>query len=300
MQAANDIHIQHFVHYLQFQKKYSLKTVQSYQLDLEQFFLFIQQQHSCESLLLVKARHIRTWQAQLMQQGMVASSVHRKISTLKSFYKYCLRQQLITALPTTTIILPKKPKRLASFVNESQMQHLQLTQAPVVDNYKLFTEYLIVTTFYLTGLRRIELINLCYSDISFEQKTIKIIGKGNKQRLIPVSQQWCTLISDYRALQLQQIGAEPITLFTLVNGKPLYEKYVYIVVNKYLSLFTTQQAKSPHVLRHTFATHLLNNGADLNAIKELLGHASLAATQVYTHNSIDRLKQVYNQAHPKA
>jgi integrase/recombinase XerC len=241
--------------------------------------------------------HIRSWIASLGEDHS-ATSINRKISTLKSFYKYALKSGWIASLPTQKLVSPKKPKRLPSFANESQMNEL-LEETGFEEGLKGATNRLIIELLYATGMRRIELIQLQDHDVDLRLHQIKVLGKGNKERIVPLIQQVEDLIQDYRAVK-QKIGLVGPHLLVLENGEPLYEKYVYNTVKRYLSKVSTQTKKSPHTLRHSFATHLLNHGAELNAVKELLGHASLAATQIYTHNTIDKLKNVYKQAHPKS
>jgi integrase/recombinase XerC len=292
-------HLESFVAYIQTEKRYSLHTVQSYQKDLEQFFLFIENDYQLQEFKLISHLHIRSWLASLSQHEMKARSINRKISTLKSFFKYLLRQELILTNPTLKIISPKNEKRLPNFANESSMDAL-LRNVEFADDYKGKLERLMIELFYQTGMRRSELIGLMLADINYYDYTIKVLGKGNKERLIPISKQLVDLIQEFVALRSNLESKESSHLFLLENGKQVYDKFVYTTVKKYLSLTTTLDKRSPHVLRHTFATHLLNAGADLNAVKELLGHANLNATQVYMHNSIERLKEIHKKAHPKA
>lgn len=288
-----------FAEYLQFEKRYSPKTVQAYQNDLEQFFLFVKSQFGEMSIQELGHVHIRSWLAGMHEIKIGPRSINRKISTLKSFYRYLLRKEVVRKSPMSKIISPKNPKRLPEFVQESAMQYM-LTESAFPDDFQGHTDRLIVELLYQTGMRRAELLGLGINDFDPYNQTIRVLGKGNKERLIPLQKALCEQIKHYRDLRKQVEGADHDHLLCLCSGKALYEKYIYLTVKKYLGGATTLQKKSPHVLRHTFATHILNQGADLNAVKELLGHASLAATQVYTHNTIEKLKDIHKKAHPRA
>ncbi|MCC7029196.1 MAG: tyrosine-type recombinase/integrase [Chitinophagaceae bacterium] len=288
-----------FTAYLQFEKRYSEKTVQAYQHDLEQFFLYLKSQFGDIDISRITHIHIRSWLAQLREFDISAKSVNRKISTLKSFYKYLLRKELVKSSPMAKIISPKNAKRLPVFVNESNMEDLT-DSALFPDGFKGMTDQLIMELLYQTGMRRAELLGLKLTDFDASNQSIKVLGKGNKERIIPLQAALCQLIRDYILARNQLEDMQHTFLLSFESGKKLYEKYIYNTVKKYLTLVTTLGKKSPHVLRHTFATHILNKGAELNAVKELLGHASLAATQIYTHNTIEQLKEVYKKAHPKA
>jgi integrase/recombinase XerC len=285
--------------YLQFEKRYSNHTVQAYQHDLEQFFLFVKSQFGEMLIHQVSHIHIRSWLAQIKELEISSKSINRKISTLKSFYKFLLKNDLVKLSPMAKIISPKSAKRLPVFVNESNME--QLMEEPLfTDDFKGKTDKLILELLYQTGMRRAELLGLKINDFDQSNQQLKVLGKGNKERIIPIQRELSTLIKAYLVDRSLIESMQHDFLLSFANGKPLYEKYIYNTVRKYLSLITTLDKKSPHVLRHTFATQLLNQGADLNAVKELLGHANLAATQIYTHNTIDKLKEVYKKAHPKA
>lgn len=292
-------HIQTFLEYLQFEKRYSRHTLISYQNDLEQFFAYLKIQFEITDTELITSVFIRSWLADLKESGLESKTITRKISSLKSFFKFQIRQGIIQQTPMTVIVAPKSGKRLPSFITEKEMQIFLANQTPVSEDWKQHTNALILLLFYYTGIRLSELINLKESQLDFNYQQIKVVGKGNKERIIPVSSELLLQIKNYLSKKpIQLAGVENV--FVSEKGKPLYAKYVYKTVNDYLKQVTTIQQKSPHVLRHTFATHLANNGADLNAIKELLGHSSLAATQIYTHNTIEKLKKVFKKAHPKA
>ncbi len=300
MPQRNQTHIERFLNYLTFQKRYSPHTISSYQNDLTGFFDFVEQLFGNTALSDINSSYIRSWLAGMKEKGMESKSLNRKISTLKSFFKYQLKQGLIATSPTATIISPKIKKRLPQFIAEKDINTL-FNYVEFPDNWDGKTHKLILQLFYNTGMRQAELVNLKESQVDQSNSNIKVLGKGKKERVLPVSKELMGLIQQYmqnKLIRLAQFDTEVL----LVNskGKKLNPRYVYTLVNRYLSLITTIDKKSPHVLRHTFATHLMNNGADLNAVKELLGHSSLAATQIYTHNSIEKLKDVYKRAHPKA
>ena len=292
--------IQRFLDYLSFQKRYSNHTIISYKNDLTAFFDFLLIQFGDIPLAEIKPTFIRSWLAEMKQQGMESKSINRKISSLKSFFKYQLRQQTITVSPMTAIISPKVNKRLPQFVDKKDITTL-LTDVEFPDTWAGKTDELILQLFYNTGMRQAELTGLKEVEISKPNSSIKVLGKGNKERIIPISNQLMNRMQDYMAEKRKLFSHfDKDVLLLTISGKKLYPRYVYNSVNKYLKKVTTIDKKSPHVLRHTFATHLMNNGADLNAVKELLGHSSLAATQIYTHNTIEKLKNIHKNAHPKA
>lgn len=291
--------LQTFLNYLKFEKRYSQHTIISYQNDLEQFFVFLQSQFDAPAITKITAMYVRTWLADMKgKEDMSAKSLNRKISSLKSFFKYQLKTGVITQTPMTTVVSPKIPKRLPVFVEEKNLNTL-LTHVEFTDDWKGQTEKLVIELFYATGMRLSELINLKESQIDLAYQQIKVLGKGNKERIIPISSPLMQALQTYINSKSEAQKILPL-VFVNNKGKALQPRSVYAFVKQYLGLVTTVQKKSPHILRHSFATHLMNNGADLNAVKELLGHSSLAATQVYTHNTIEKLKDVYKKAHPKA
>ena len=248
----------------------------------------------------IKPAFIRTWLAQLKSEGVSSKTINRKISSLRSFFKYNIMQGQIEASPMATIISPKVGKRLPQFVEKKDMDTL-FEHVEFPDNWTGRTERLLLLILYNTGMRQAELIGLKENQIDKLNSAIKVLGKGSKERLIPLNNKLLQDMSAYAAeKKIHFSDADPVFLLVNEKGKKLYPRYVYNVAKKYLSLVTTIDKKSPHILRHTFATHLTNNGADLNAVKELLGHSSLAATQIYTHNTIEKLKDVFKKAHPKA
>lgn len=290
-----------FLDYLQFEKRYSRHTIIAYQTDLEQFFLFIKDQYDeIPPITQISAMFVKSWLADIKrkQEAISAKSLNRKISTLKSFFKYQLKTGELEKSPMTSIVSPKMSKRLPVYVAEKEM-HTLFNYMEFPDNWKGRTERLVMKLFYETGMRLSELINLKEAQIDLSGKQIKVVGKGNKERILPVEK---SLLIDLQQYVDDKPARLPgiLNLFTSEKGKALQARSVYSFVKKNLALVTTVQKKSPHILRHSFATHLMNNGADLNAVKELLGHSSLAATQIYTHNTIEKLKEVFNKAHPKA
>jgi integrase/recombinase XerC len=292
--------LQRFLDYLKFQKRYSQHTIISYQNDLISFFDFTELTFGQTTLQEIKPAFVRSWLAQLKEKGLESKSINRKISSLKSFFKYQLKEQAVSVSPMATIISPKLNKRLPQFVEKEDIDTL-FSHVEFPDDWQGKTDRIISQLFYNTGIRQAELVSLKESQLDDSKKVIKVLGKGNKERIIPVSESLAALLKQYIAVKktsFENYDAE--VLLVNIKGKKLYPRYVYSTVNKYLTMITTISKKSPHVLRHTFATHLMNNGADLNAVKELLGHSSLAATQIYTHNSIEKLKDIHKKAHPKA
>lgn len=293
------IFIQQFLNYLKFEKRYSLHTLTAYQTDIEQFFTFINSTYENPDLKSINAMMIRSWLAGLKaEENLSAKSLNRKISSLKSFFKYHLKNNHIAQTPMTTVVAPKINKRLPVFVKVNNIETL-LEHVEFPNNWKGKTEKLVLQLLYNTGIRLNELIQLKELHIDTHYQQIKVLGKGNKERIIPISSELLNHIKFYIESKPNELKHLPNLLVT-EKGKPLQPRTVYGFVKQYLSLVTTVQKRSPHILRHSFATHLMNNGADLNAVKELLGHSSLAATQVYTHNTIEQLKDVYKKAHPKA
>lgn len=299
MSHSNQFYQQAFIQYLQFQKRYSQNTILSYQTDLTDFFDYLVTQFSITTVAETKPTFIRSWLAQLKEKGIQSKSINRKISTLKSFFKYQLKQQTITVSPMATINTQKVSKRLPIFIEEKETNTLfNYVEFPTTWAGK--TDMLILQLLYNTGMRRAELLELKERQIDKYNSTVKVLGKGNKERIIPVSKELMQTIEEYIAQKQQLKEANTEVLLVNEKGKKLYAKYLFNTTKKYLGEVTTLSKKSPHVLRHTFATHLMNNGADLNAVKELLGHSSLAATQIYTHNTIEKLKDAHKKAHPKA
>ena len=289
-----------FIDYLKFEKRYSEHTIRSYRDDLSAFFEYLSQYSRELKLEEISSALIRSWLADLKNKQLSSRSINRKISTLKSFFRYQLKEGNLEQTPMNKIISPKINKRLPVYIEQKDMETL-FSYVEFPDNWKGQTDRLLLEIFYNTGMRLSELIGIKESQIDFGNNAIKVLGKGNKERIIPISREMLESIRNY--IKNKKQALEPSSHDCLLvndKGKKLYPKYVYLCVKQYLSAVTTVQQKSPHVLRHSFATHLTNSGAELNSVKELLGHASLAATQVYTHNTIEKLKDVYKKAHPKA
>ncbi len=294
-------HIEKFLNYLKFEKRFSNNTLISYKTDINQFSDFIQEHFNCTNPENTDYQIVRKWIIHLIDNKITNRSVNRKLSTLRKFYKYLLIEKLIESNPLDKISSPRISKRLPSFVEEKQMDIL-LDEIEFGDDFKGQRNKLIIEMFYFTGMRLSELINLLNNDIDFHTNAIKVIGKGNKERMIPISKEFNKKLQDYINYKIKNGIAALSSGYFFVNNKglKLYPKAVYRIINSYLRLITSTDKKSPHVIRHTFATHMLNHGADLNAIKELLGHANLSATQVYTHNTFEKLIRIYKQAHPRA
>ncbi|MEI7595509.1 MAG: tyrosine-type recombinase/integrase [Bacteroidota bacterium] len=294
------MNISAFISYLQFEKRVSANTVVSYESDLIQFNDFLALNYQIDDVKEINHLIIRSWIIELMEHQISPRSVNRKISSLKSFFKFLMREQQIEKNPMTKVVSPKTSKRLPEFVDKEGMDVL-FDEKFFEKDYEGIRDQLILEIFYATGMRLSELVNIKISDIDFSRSLVKVLGKRNKTRLIPFSNRLQKLINCYLEERKKiTVDNETDILFLTIKGKKIYQKLVYRIVNLYLRGITTIDKKSPHVLRHTFATHMLNNGADLNAIKELLGHVNLSATQVYTHNTIEKLTKVYKQAHPKA
>lgn len=301
-----------FISYIQLEKRYSEHTCTAYRNDLLQFFDYTTAAYGNVTIGDITHVMVRSWLAGLMEDAMTAKSVNRKISTLKSFFKFCIRQELLKQTPMAKVVAPKISRRLPGFIDEKGMKALEDNRSPASvttpfifsDDFEGETHRLIFEIFYQTGIRLSELISLQESRVDKGNLSIKVMGKGGKERIIPISSGLSAQITAYMEQKRRELEEfEPgVLLVHPHSGQRLYPKYVYLMVRKYLTEheITTYKKKSPHLLRHTFATHLTNNGADLKAVKDLLGHASLTSTQIYTHTTIEQLKKVYQQAHPKA
>ncbi|AZI26034.1 integrase [Pedobacter sp. G11] len=289
-----------FITYLTHEKRYSPHTITSYQTDLDQFEEYIANTFEI-SFSEVKHTHIRSYMVDLMEKQTSESSINRKVSALRSLYKFLLREEKVEHNPTVLIKAPKIPKRLPVFVDSQKMNNLLDAEQYFDNSFASIRDHLVIELLFGTGMRLAELIQLKDTDVDMYSGTIKVLGKRNKERIIPINKQLINQVGNYiEQKKLQNFSNNLLNLIVTNTGKPAYPKLIYRIVTLYLNHISTNDKKSPHVLRHSYATTLLNAGADLNAIKELLGHASLAATQVYTHNSIERLKTIYKQAHPKA
>jgi integrase/recombinase XerC len=289
-----------FLQYLQIEKRYSQHTVRSYLNDLDQFYSFLSSLGLPEDPVQVTSYDIRAWIVSMLDTNYSAISVHRKISCLRVFYRYLRKEGVIKSDPLEKIVLPKRKKSLPVFIEEESLTQL-LDNFSFGDGFAGIRNRTIIELLYLTGMRRSELIGLRDNDLDLSEGSVKVTGKRNKQRIIPLVKPFIKRLEEYVKVRNGSIMIENNGWFFITDkGNKLYDKYVYNTVNSYLAMVTTIEKKSPHVLRHTFATHMLNRGADLNSIKELLGHTNLSATQIYTHNTFEKLKKVYKQAHPRA
>lgn len=299
-----------FLSYLALQKRYSQHTTASYRLDLFQFFQYMHGAYGDMPLGQINSFHIQSWLATgLNARGASGSAaavtIRRKISTLRSFFKFAVREGHIAQSPMFKVVSPKLRKRLPMFVEEKGMQQVEQNQVEgqplFADDFEGATKQLVLDILYQTGIRRAELIGLRQDGFSYSNSHIKVLGKGNKERIIPIGNPLGRSIRKYMERKRKELETPDMEyLLVKKDGRRLNEGFVYRTVKAALGQVTTLSKRSPHILRHTFATHLVNNGADINAVKELLGHASLASTQVYTHNTIEKLKKVHQQAHPKA
>lgn len=288
-----------FEKYILHEKRYSLHTVTAYLKDLAQFSEFLIKQYGLSALHSVKRDHIRSWVVELVNEKLTPRTINRKISTLKTFYRMLLMEGKVAANPASSVTLPKIRKKLPVFVEREKTESL-FSADHFSNDFEGQRDRLVLELLYTTGMRLSELITIKNTDINYHKQEVRVLGKRNKERIIPLMSKTIEQIEVYKGLKLVAFeSGKSATLLVTNKGQNLYPKFVYRLVNNYLSQVTTQTKKSPHVLRHTFATHMLNNGAELNAIKEILGHVSLAATQVYTHNNIDQLKAIHEQAHPK-
>lgn len=301
MSVSQHTEIQSFIDYLKYEKRYSVNTIRSYTDDLYSFLAFLHQHYGASELSTAEPVYIRSWMAYLKEQGLTARTINRKISTLKSFFKYQMKQGRISFSPMNKIISPKISKKLPVFIKEDDTKKLLTAISSSTEDWKSLNASLIIYLLYATGIRLSELTGLKLQQIDFIKKQMKVLGKGNKERVIPVHDDILKMILEYEEKKLEITGSGSDYLLVTEKGKKLYPKYVYNLVKKALgSELKTLDKKSPHVLRHTFATHLMNSGANLDAVKELLGHSSLTTTQIYTHNTIGKLKEVHKKSHPKA
>lgn len=289
-----------FLNYFEKEKRVSPHTLTAYTADLRQFATFMQEKYEIADISKATGKQIRSWIVAMLENGITARTTHRKLATLKAFFKYLRERHGLKIDPMLKVVAPKMGKRLPNYVQEPQME-LLFEEIIFPETYSGKRDYLILELLYMTGLRRAELIQLREQDIDRSNGVLRIKGKRGKQRIVPLVGDMLKKIQAFLSVKKETFPdiLHP-ELFYTDKGKPLYPKLVYNIVNRYLSKVTTVDQRSPHTIRHSFATHLTNNGAELNDVKELLGHSSLAATQIYTHNSIEQLKRAYKQAHPKA
>jgi integrase/recombinase XerC len=293
-------HKESFLQYLKIEKRYSPLTVRSYLNDLDQFDKYLNLQGSSGKPEEIGYHDVRSWIVSLIENGYSPVSIHRKISSLRVFYRHLRREGLVSNDPLEKVVLPKIRKRLPVFVDEGSLGKL-LDEYEFGDDFDGIRNRTIIEMLYTTGMRRAELTGLRDADVDISGASVKVTGKRNKQRIIPLLKPFTAKLENYVRIRSEKFpDNRPEWFFVGNKGNKLYDKYVYNTVRKYLSMVTTIEKKGPHILRHTFATHMLNNGADLNSIKEFLGHANLSATQIYTHNSFEKLRKIYKQAHPRA
>jgi integrase/recombinase XerC len=294
--------VKRFLSHLQYEKRYSPNTLTAYEIDLTQFFEYTVKEYQTADPKDLTHFYIRSWIVSLIDAKITPRSVNRKITALKSFFRFLLREKVLDQNPMVKVQSPKTGKKLPAFIDEKKMEDL-FSEIQFEEGFPGLRDKTILELFYGTGMRLTELVNLKISDISFGNQTIKVLGKRNKERILPISVSLSSALRQYIPERESFVAGKTdkdLTLFVDNRCNKIYTKFVYRLVKKYLGMVTTGDKKHPHVLRHTFATHLLNNGAEISAVKELLGHSSLAATQVYTHNTIEKLKNIYKQAHPKA
>ena len=288
-----------FISYLRLEKNYSDHTVRAYQKDIETFAQFCSENHGEEDIVKISYPLIRNWIVELSDHGISNRSINRKISSLQAYYKFLLKIGDIAVSPLVKHRALKTSKKVEVPFSENEMETI-LSEIPFADDFEGVRDKLIIELLYTTGIRRAELVNLKINDVDFSSQVIKVLGKRNKERIIPMLPSTIERIKSYliKRSELENVTDSSFLILTK-EGLKIYETLVYRTINKYFSLVSPKVKKSPHILRHTFATHLLNRGADLNSVKELLGHSSLASTQVYTHNSIAELKKVHQKAHPR-
>ena len=292
--------IEKFIEYLQIEKKYSVNTLHAYKKDLAEFQVFIYENYDKYVIENVDYKVIRSWIVQLVNKNLSNRSINRKVSSLKSFYKFLVKTDTISSSPLIAHSPLKHSKKIQVPFSKDEIGAL-LDSDFFNNDYRGVLQKTIISFFYFTGVRRIELINLKASDVNMNSKTIRVMGKRNKERIIPMLPRLKESINEYLKIKSQKFNHKLHEhLFVSKSGIKLTEKYVYRTVNEYFKLVSPKVKKAPHVLRHSFATHLINEGADINSVKELLGHSSLSATQVYSHTSMERIKEVFKNSHPRA
>ncbi len=292
------MYLERFIKYLSLNKNYSPNTILSYKSDIKQFLLFCILEGFIEKSddIIFNSKHIRYWIVSLSEKNIGSKSIKRKISSLKSYNKYLVKQGVKEYDTLAKLVIPKTGKKLPEFISKDKMDNLSGFEFISDDDDRFYMEVLVVELFYCTGIRRAELIELKVTDFDKIKNNIKVLGKGNKERLIPIPGSLTKNIEKY--LEIRKL--ESPYIITTIKGEKAYPKLIHRIVSKHLAVVTTQKKKSPHVIRHTYATNMLNNGADINSIKELLGHSNLSATQIYTHTSFEKINLIYKQAHPRA
>lgn len=291
-----------FLKYLQSEKRYSPHTLKAYHDDISQFYTFLGEEDGSEpDVKLFRHLSVRAWVAELMQSGVSARSVNRKLSSLSSFFKFLMREELLKVNPMTKVVAPKQAKRLSVFLEEGKLNtYMDSEEQAEEEGYEQVRNHTIIELLYATGIRSSELVSLSITSVDFSSNLLKVEGKGSKERLIPLTPHIVECLKYYIEKRIAAFPDSGNHLFLTARGKQIYARLVYNVVKQGLSRGGFTGKRSPHILRHSFATHLLNNGADLNAIKEILGHSGLGATQVYTHNTFEKLKKVHRNAHPRS
>ena len=294
-----------FIKYLESVKRYSPNTLLAYSKDLLQFIKFCNEIEMVDDWRQITPKMVRRWEVSMMQgtkevAPLSSKTVRRKLSSLSTLFVYMMRNGIVDDNPVKMVVLPQVPKHLPAFVNPEEMDMLLDDKELYGEGFSALRDKAVVLMAYMTGMRRSELISLRISDIDKAHMNVRVIGKGNKQRLVPITQELFDLLSEYLQEREKVVLSRHDVLFVTDRGAPIYDKFVYRMVTRLLGAVTTQKKRGPHVLRHTFATALLNNGACIEAIRKLLGHSDLSATQVYTHTSVEGLRRIYNQAHPRS
>ena len=290
-------HLVAYLQYLEYEKKYSPHTIDAYRRDLSEISDFLSGGE--EVAVVVDFKAVRRWIVALVNKGDSARTVNRKIATLRSYCKYLLKKGIVDHSPMEKVSSLKTSKNLPVYVSNDNLDDMLDEEMTDAGDFKAVRDKMILELFYMTGIRLSELIHLKDADVNIGAMTMKVLGKRNKERIIPLTAQFCQRLQYYISLKKAEFP-DVYLLFVLDSGKPLYSRWVQRLTSNKLGTVTSMQRRSPHVLRHSFATNVLNEGAELNAIKEILGHSTLAATQVYTHNSLKRIKKIYQQAHPRA
>jgi integrase/recombinase XerC len=294
------VEIKEFTEYLRVEKRYSDHTIRAYNDDLIQFAAYLQTTPDRKTIITSQQAEIRNWVIDLVEAGCTPRTLRRKVASLKAFFNYFMRNERMKINPAEGIILPKLNKTLPGFIKESSIEDL-FSKNLFTDDFKGLRDKFVLELFYATGMRLSELVNIKKTDFDLSRGEVKILGKRNKERIVPLTHNIIRLLKEYSDLVTKNFEQNPIEYLILTDkGEKTYPRMIQRLVEKYLSMSTTLEKRSPHMIRHTFATHMLNNGADLNAVKELLGHANLAATEIYTHNTYEKLKTIYKQAHPRA